>query len=93
VSGPPDVDSADIAFTAEVNADRLRFGQVPETEVRFTGTPARESVSASDRDNLPDRVDADVNYREVRVDYVLATKHTDPSRGDDSPPSRRYRRK
>lgn len=39
----------------------------------FHGSPGRESVSHSERRNLPDRVEAGTDYRDVRVDYRLAT--------------------
>jgi hypothetical protein len=75
--------SADIGFTAEVRARQLRFGEVPQTRTEFTGFPAYESASGSDRVNLPERVETDVTYRDVRVDYWLAAKviyqsQTDP---------------
>ena len=74
--------SADIAFTAGVRARRLRFGEVPQTRTEFTGFPACESASGSDRVNLPERVEQDVTYRDVRVDYWLAAKVIYPSQAD-----------
>jgi hypothetical protein len=52
----------------------MRFGSEPETEVGFHGSPGRESVSHSERKNLPDQVEAGTDYRDVRVDYRLATR-------------------
>jgi hypothetical protein len=74
--------SADITFTAEIRAKQLRFGEVPETRTRFTGVPAYQSASGSDRANLPERVEKDVTYRGVRVGYWLAAKVIYPSRAD-----------
>ncbi|GAA3228019.1 hypothetical protein [Nonomuraea helvata] len=74
---PPE--SADIELTATVEADELRFGEVPRTRVDFTGSPERESSSGSDRANLPDRVEKDVTYRHVRVDYALVSTLTLPA--------------
>jgi hypothetical protein len=65
---------ADIEFTAEVSAQRLRFDEVPDTPVEFTGSPEHESASGSARVNLPERVQAAVTYRDVQVDYRLAAK-------------------
>lgn len=65
---------ADIVFTANVRADRLRFTEAPETEVRFDGEPAEESGSGSLRERLPDRVKAGEEYREIRIEYVIAAK-------------------
>ena len=59
---------------ASVQADKLRFDERPETEVRFFGEPGHESASGSDRTNLPERVEPDVTYRDVRVDYRLASR-------------------
>jgi hypothetical protein len=42
--------------------------------VGFHGSPGRESVSHSERRNLPDRVEAGTDYEDVRVDYRLATR-------------------
>lgn len=42
--------------------------------MRFHGTPGRTSVSRSDRRNLPDRVTEASEHRDVRVDYLLATR-------------------
>lgn len=72
--GPEPLVSADIAFTAEVRARQLRFGEVPQTRTEFTGFPAFESASGTDRVNLPERVEPDVTYRDVRVVYWLAAK-------------------
>ena len=80
--GPEQLVSADIAFTAGVRAQQLRFGEVPQTRTEFTGFPAFESASGSDRANLPERVEQDVTYRDVRVDYWLATKVIYPSQAD-----------
>jgi hypothetical protein len=66
--------STDISFTAQVSAESLRFDDVPDTRVEFTGSPAHESASGSDRVNLPERVHAAVTYRGVQVDYRLAAK-------------------
>ena len=70
---------ADISFTAEVRAAQLRFGEVPQTRTEFTGFPAFESASGSDRVNLPERVEPGVTYRDVRVVYWLAAKVIYPS--------------
>jgi hypothetical protein len=63
--------SPDISFTATVQAQQVRWGEVPDVHVTFTGSPGFESVSESDRIGLPDRVRAGETYRNVRVDYRL----------------------
>lgn len=64
----------DIEFTATVKADELRFKEVPETDVRFSGEPGHRSSSGSRRTNLPDEVEPGTTYRDVRVDYRLASE-------------------
>lgn len=79
--GRPDKpENPDIEFTADVKADRLRFEEVPETEVRFTGSPGRESASGTDRENLPDEVEPGVTYRnpKVRLRIASALARDDP---------------
>lgn len=65
----------------------LRFHEVPETEVRFSGEPDHESESGSRRTNLPEKVDPGVTYRDVRVDYRLSSRLV--SERDDEPRGRR----
>ena len=65
-------DNADITVTARVRAKQLRFRELPQSSTEFTGAPEHESASGSDRVNLPERVEKDVCYRDVKVDYWLA---------------------
>jgi hypothetical protein len=67
-------DAPDIEFAATVEAEHLRFGEVPRTEIRFSGTPDYESSTVSRRKNLPDRVSEDVDYHDVQVDYLLTNR-------------------
>jgi hypothetical protein len=70
--------SADIEFIASVEADELRFDDAPETEVRFFGEPGHESAAGSDRTNLPENVEPGVTYRDVRIDYRIASRLAGP---------------
>jgi hypothetical protein len=79
--------AADIEFVALVQANELRFDEAPETQVRFFGEPGHESASGSDRTNLPDGVEPGVTYRNVRVDYRLASRLAEPgSRAGEQAP-------
>jgi hypothetical protein len=71
-------ESADLDFTATVEAKELRFDEAPKTSVVFTGGPDYRSASGSDRTNLPARVEEEVTYRDVRVDYSIFSKLIDP---------------
>jgi hypothetical protein len=67
-----------------VQADELEFREFPQTEVSFSGSPGRKSVSQDERRNLPDRVRPGVKYRKVQVDYRLATKLADDEVGGET---------
>lgn len=67
-------ETPDIEITADVKTRRLRFEKVPETEVKFRGSPERESVSGTERENLPERVERDVTYRDARVRLRIASE-------------------
>ena len=70
---PDKPENPDIEFTANVKAKELRFEEVPETEVRFTGEPGHESASGTDRENLPDEVEPGVTHREPKVRLRIAS--------------------
>jgi hypothetical protein len=78
--------AADIEFVASIEADELRFDEAPETDVRFFGEPGHESASGADRTNLPEKVEPGVTYRNVRVDYRLATRLVEATSRARKPP-------
>lgn len=55
----------DVEIGARASARRVRFTEVPDTEVRFRGSDSSES--RTDRQNLPDEVEPGKTYRDVRV--------------------------
>lgn len=72
----------DVELTAEVKSRKLRFEKVPETEVRFPGYEEDETVSETERKNLPEEVEEDVTYRNSRVRYTGAGQLPVPGPGD-----------
>jgi len=70
-----------------VKAEHLRFGEVPRTEIRFSGTPNYESSTASKRKNLPDRVSENVDYHNVQVDYQLTNRLRNAHPAQKRPPT------
>jgi hypothetical protein len=56
---------SDIEIGARVKAKKLRFKQVPETEVRFSDG----SKPKTERKNLPDEVEPGVTYRDIEVTW------------------------
>ena len=59
----------DVELTAEVKSRELRFEEVPETKVRFPGYREGETVSETERENLPEEVEEGVTYRNSRIRY------------------------
>jgi hypothetical protein len=68
------LETPDIEFTANVRAREMRFDEVPETEVRFSGQPERASVSGTERENLPEKVRRGVTYRNFSLRLRIATE-------------------
>jgi hypothetical protein len=71
------LENPDIDFTADVKARELRFDEVPETKVRFWGHPESNSVSGTERENLPEEVRRGAVYRDVSVRLRVASKLRD----------------
>lgn len=62
-----------------VRARELRFGTVPETKVWFDGEPAVESSSRTERENLPDKVEPGVTYRDIGVRWRARARIVHPT--------------
>ena len=75
---PPDIELA-----ATVKAKRLRFGRVPDAAVEFEGDAGPRSRSASERENIPDEVEAQTTYRDLTVRWGAAGILSEPQRPDD----------
>ena len=75
------LENPEIDLTANVKAHRLRFDEVPKTKVRFWGHPERDSVSGTERRNLPEEVRRGVTYRDVSVRLRIASElvNTEPN--------------
>ena len=70
----------EVEFTARVRAEELRFREVPETRVSFRGHPERDSVSVTERENLPEEAEEGVTYRNVGVRLRIASRLSDAGR-------------
>ncbi len=64
----------DIALDAHVKMSELYFEAVPDPEVDFWGSTERNSVWKSGRENLPNRVQEEVVYRDAEVRLRIATE-------------------
>jgi hypothetical protein len=69
-------DQPDIEIGARVKAKKLRFKEVPRTEV-LTSDGSR---SRSERKNLPDQVEPGVTYRDVEVQWRAEARVTEQRR-------------
>ena len=63
----------EVEMWATVECRELRFTRVPETRTSFWGYPERESVSGTERGNLPDEVESGVIYRNSGVRLRIAS--------------------
>ena len=57
----------DIEMGASAKAKRVKFKRVPRTDVRFVAGEEDDAESTTVRENLPERVEPGVDYRDVRV--------------------------
>ena len=64
----------DVSISARAKVRELRFDAVPGTEVRFWGNAERDSVSGTERENLPDEVERGVEYRNAGVRLQIASR-------------------
>ncbi|TDD39007.1 hypothetical protein E1287_04135 [Actinomadura sp. KC06] len=75
--GLPDAErrrTADILFSAKVKAEELRFDVAPESSVVFRGDASDDSTSGSNRTNLPDKIQENTTYRDIKIHYAIAAK-------------------
>jgi len=82
VSGDPAKKIPDVDIVTSVRAKQLRFGAVPKTRVWFEGEPGEESMSETQRRNLPEEVEPGVTYRDVEVSWSAASRIVHPSDPD-----------
>lgn len=57
----------DVLIVASVTARELRFESEPRAELRLNGCPVPDSAFVTERQNLPERIEPGVTYRDVRV--------------------------
>lgn len=80
----------DVSIAAAAKVRELRFEEVPGTEVRFHGSSESRSGTESERENLPERVERNVVYRDARIRYRAAARAVEP---DPDEPEQSKRRK
>jgi hypothetical protein len=77
-----DDEIADVDVFTAGRARELRFGTVPEVKVWFEGEPAERSSSKTARENLPDKVEREETYRNVRVEWRACSRIVHPTDPD-----------
>jgi hypothetical protein len=75
-----DPETADLAITAHVTARELKFDEVPNAHVEFTGQPRRDTVWDAQRQNLPRPVQPGVTYRNIGINLVITSVFADIDR-------------
>ena len=80
------LENPDVEISARVGSRELRFEEVPETRTRFWGSPGRESVAGTERENLPDEVESGVTYRNSSVRLRIASELTEGESGPEERP-------
>ena len=74
------IENPDVEISARVKSRALRFEEVPETATRVWADREHESVSGTERENLPDQVESGVTYRRSRVRLRIAGRIVDAGR-------------
>jgi len=68
----------DVEIAAAARADEVRFECTPRVDiVAYANAPA-SAEHESERENLPDEVEAGVTYRDVEVRWRVAVRLRDP---------------
>jgi hypothetical protein len=73
----------DLDFFTSVKAKELTFGRVPEKKVRYYGEPDHETEVEVERENIPEEPEADVTYRDVKVNWSVLQRIVHPTDGED----------
>jgi hypothetical protein len=68
----------DVEISAAVRAAELRFECKPDVEVRAYSDSAASGESVSERENLPDELEAGVTYRDFAVRWRFGARLDDP---------------
>lgn len=77
----PDINSDtskdDILILVNVTARELKFDVVPKTSVEFPGTHRRTTMWVTQRQNLPDKVEPGVTYRNIGIQLRISSRFQD----------------
>ena len=71
---PTSPDTADLAITSTVTARELRFREVPNSKIEFSGSPERNTGWRTERVNLPKPVQSGVTYRDIGIRLQITSE-------------------
>lgn len=70
----------DILILVNVKAKELRFDVVPNTSVEFPGTRHRSTIWVTQRQNLPEKIEPGVTYRDIGIQLRISSRFADIER-------------
>ena len=76
----PDEKNSDLVITANVRARELKIEVVPNPDVKFPGKPDRQTVWEADRENLPEKIESGVTYRDIGIRLRIYSRFTEIQR-------------
>lgn len=75
-----EVNKDEILLLINLTATELKFDVVPTVTVTFPGTHERTKIWVTDRQNLPDKVEPGVTYRNIGIQLRIASRFADIDR-------------
>jgi hypothetical protein len=75
-----DTSKDDILILVNIKAKELKFDIVPNTTVEFPGTRHRSTIWVTQRQNLPEKVEPGVTYRDIGIQLRISSRFADIER-------------
>ena len=75
-----DTSQDDILILVNLTAKELKFDTVPTATVEFPGTRHRSTIWVTQRQNLPDKVEPGVTYRNIGIQLRISSRFADIER-------------
>lgn len=75
-----DTSKDDILILVNITAKELKFDAVPNTSVEFPGTRHRTTIWLTQRQNLPEKVEPGVTYRDIGMQLRISSRFADIER-------------
>ena len=75
-----DTSQDDILILVNLTAKELKFDAVPNTTVEFPGTRHRSTIWVTQRQNLPDKLEPGVTYRNIGIQLRISSRFADIER-------------